>query len=80
MPIKKITIAFSTKSKSKLETLMFNTIEKLLKYFVRLWEVTLGSDLPSKDKVKILLFLIIGFVLVYMSQAALFVWVLDKAK
>jgi len=68
MVIKKITITFSTapkprRSKPKLETFMLNVIEKLLKHFVRLWEVTLGSDLPSRDKAELLRFVIFALAL-----------------
>jgi len=33
---------------------MLNTFEKLLKHFVRLWEIILGSNLSSRDKAELL--------------------------
>jgi len=81
MSIKKITVILGVISKPKQEPLMLRVIEKLLKHFVRLWELTLTSNnLRPRDKVKILCYLILAFVLVYVSQAALFIYVLDKAR
>jgi hypothetical protein len=55
MSIKKITITFGTTSKSKLETPMFNIIEKFLKSFFRL-----AGKLPSRDLAEFLRSLILA--------------------
>ena len=77
MSIKKIIIAFSTKSKSKLETPMFNIIEKFLKSFFRQ-----ANHLSRRDQAENSRSATLAVALI--SQTALIVWilvwVLDKAK
>ena len=54
----------------KLEAHMSN----LGKFFQRLWQATLASSLPRKDKAEILRLLILAFTII--AQTTLFIWLL----